>query len=150
MQTNASHTACRRAVRRTARRGFTLLEMMVVVTIIALLATLIGPKVFQALAKGNASVAKQQTKAIQNAVMTWMMDNNHTSVPPDFELAQLTEGDARSLAKSDLVDPWGNEYLIDTDGYDPDFDIVSLGADGQPGGEDDAMDIINGKSADQY
>ena len=150
MRNTQTHTRSRRQIRRATRRAFTLLEMMVVVTVIALLATLIGPKVFKAIFKANVAVAKQQTSQIHNAVSEWLMDSNLSSVPSDFSLEQLAEGDNRVLEKSDLIDPWGNPYVIDPDGLAIDFDVISYGEDGQPGGEEAAMDIINGKTSDQF
>ena len=68
-------------------------------------------------------------------------------MPVDFELVELTQGEDPYLNNADdLIDPWGNEYVILIPGeYNYDFDIISYGAKGQPGGEGDEADIISGQ-----
>ena len=132
------------------RRGFTLLEIMVVVTIIALLAALVAPRIFGQVGTARASAAKAQASTISEAVNLYVLDSGLSSPGSDFELDDLMlradEGGGSNgpyLEKADdLVDPWGNRYEIIVPGeINASFDIVSYGEDGQPGGEGAAADI---------
>jgi general secretion pathway protein G len=132
--------------RRVAHRAFTLLEIMVVVTIIAVLATLIVPRIWGALSKSKTNAARAEASSIAKAVGLWMMDNGHSSVPDDFELEMLLEGDQPYLNNKDaLMDPWEHPYVIRVgDGtVNHDYDIVSLGADGEEGGEGEDTDVVH-------
>ena len=131
--------------RRHLRRAFTLLEVIVVVTIIALLATLVAPRLLKNIGRSKISVAKAEVASLAQQVSLWMADNGHGRRPPDdFDLEALAEGDDPYLRVKDLLDPWENPYIIVNPGEEnPDFDIVSHGADGQPGGDGDDADIVN-------
>ena len=125
-----------------ARRAFTLIEIIVVVTIIALLATLIAPRLLKNIGKSKQKVAQAEAASIAQQVQLWMLDNGYSRLPDDFELEQLTEGDDASLRVKDLLDPWEHNYVVINPGEEnPDFDIVSYGADGQPDGEGEDADI---------
>lgn len=129
-------------IRRQARRGFTLLEIIVVVTIIALLATLVAPRLLGNVDRAKAGAARNGVAQIAQQVSIYLVDNGMSRVPNDFNLEQLV--DAQLLRARDLIDPWGNPYVIIVPGIEnPDFDIVSYGADGQPGGEGYDADIVN-------
>lgn len=131
----------KRITRRMARRGFTLLEIIVVVTIIALLATLVAPRLLGNVDRAKVGSAKNGVAQIHQQVSIYLLDNNLTRVPPDFSLEQLV--DSQLLGTRDLIDPWGNPYVIRVPGeVNPDFDIISYGADGQPGGEGYDEDIV--------
>jgi general secretion pathway protein G len=130
--------------RRAARRGFTLLEIIVVVTIIALLATLIAPRLLGRIGQAKVSVAKAEVNEIAKQINLYCVDHGITRPGDDFELAALTSGNNPYLKASDLTDPWGHEYVIIIPGeHNPDFDVVSYGADGAPGGDAENADIWN-------
>ena len=130
--------------RRQVRRAFTLMEIIVVVTIIALLATLIAPRLLKNIGKSKQKVAQSEVASIAQQVQLWMLDNGQSRLGEDFELVQLTEGDDPSLRAKDLIDPWENSYVLINPGEENlDFDIVSYGADGQSGGEGEDADIVN-------
>lgn len=130
--------------RRQVRRAFTLMEIIVVVTIIALLATLIAPRLLKNIGKSKQKVAQSEVASIAQQVQLWMLDNGQSRLRDDFELEQLTEGDDPSLRAKDLIDPWENNYVLINPGEENlDFDIVSYGADGQSGGEGEDADIVN-------
>ena len=134
----------RQRIVRVARRGFTLLEIIVVVTIIALLATLIAPRLLSRIGQAKTSVAKAEVNELAKQVRLWCVDNGLTRPPEDFELSVLTTGADPYVKAKDLVDPWGREYVVIGPGeQDPDFDLVSYGADGQPAGEGENADIVN-------
>ena len=130
--------------RLTPRRGFTLLEVIVVVTIIALLATLVAPRLLGNIGRAKVRIAESDVASIAQQVSLWAADNGYEVPPDDFELSQLAEGDAPLLDAEDLVDPWGNEYfIVIPPEHNHDFDVMSLGADGERGGEGKNADIVN-------
>jgi general secretion pathway protein G len=130
---------------RHRRSAFTLLEVIVVVTIIALLATLVAPRVIRYIGSSKQKVAQAETSQIAKQVQLWCADNGHTKPPPNFELAMLLQGkDPYLNTEDDLVDPWGGQYvLVMPPTKNVDFDIISYGADSKPGGEGDDADITN-------
>ena len=129
---------------RSHRRGFTLLEMIVVVTIIALLATLVAPKLLSNIGTAKIQKAKHAVNSIYQQVNVYMANEGLSTLPQDFDLMSLAEGETRIFNEDDLTDPWDNPYELVVPGVvNPDFDIVSYGADGQPGGEDENADITN-------
>ncbi len=136
--------AVRRPLGRSVRRGFTLLEIIVVVTIIGLLAAVVAPRLMGNIGKAKTNIARQEVSAIAQEIQIWMADNGMSRLPDDFDLAVLTEGDSRTLNPDDIVDPWDRQYIVIIPGeQNVDFDVVSYGADGQPGGEDEDEDVVN-------
>lgn len=126
------------------RRGFTLLEIVVVVTIIAILATLIAPRIFSRIGSAKQAAASAEIATITQQVRLYLLDLGRSAPDDDFDLSDLLltpeEGggpDGPYFEKADdLIDPWGNEYVIRIPGeVNVSFDIVSWGEDGQPGGE---------------
>ena len=130
--------------RRRVRRGFTLLEIIVVVTIIAMLATLVAPRLLSKIGTSKQKITQAEVASIAQQVNLWMLDNGFTRLPDNFDLETLTEGDSATLSAKDLNDPWDKPYILINPGEEnPDFDIVSYGADGEPGGEGEDGDIVN-------
>ena len=129
-----------RAARHTRRRGFTLLEVIVVVTIIALLAAFIAPRLLGNVSNTKQSLAESEVKSIASQVAIWMANNGADVLPDDFELELLTEGQDRVLNAEDIMDPWDNPYAIENPGSkNVDFDVISSGPDGEFGTEDDIV-----------
>ena len=127
------------------RRAFTLMEIIVVVTIIALLATLIAPRLIGQIGGAKVGVAKSEVRAIGTAVTMYVTDTG-TVLDDSFDLDVLPlppeEGGGPQgpyLNKTDdLIDPWGNLYAIRVPGLvNYDFDVYSNGPDGHAGTEDD-------------
>lgn len=137
----------RHASSRSLRRAFSLVEVIVAVTIVALLAAIVAPRVYRFIFKANASKAKAESTTIAQQIKLYMTENGMSSVPAEFELIWLTEGAEPYLeSKKDLIDPWNHEYVIRVPGTEGrDFDVLSYGADGVPGGDGENADIIHGK-----
>lgn len=137
-----------RAFSRPGRAGgFTLLELLVVLVILGLLASFVGPRYFDQLGRSNAKVARAQIDALEKALEHYRLD---TGRYPTTEqgLAALTErpsDEARwagpYLKKQVPADPWGHPYAYRAGAGPQGFEIQSLGADGKPGGEGENSDI---------
>ena len=134
-----------------ARRGFTLLEIIVVVMIIAVLATLIAPRLMQRVGTAKQTAAKAQAATIAKTVTLYVLDMGLSAPSDDFDLEVLlkTSDDGGGPQgpylerAADLIDPWGNEYELRIPGdINRDFDVVSLGADQEPSDDD----IVHGSS----
>ena len=115
-----------------------------VVTIIALLAAIVAPKLVGNIGKSKVKIANSEVASLYQQVSLWMVDQGHSRLPDDFELELLTEGEDATLRDKDLLDPWGHPYVLRNPGeVNTDFDILSLGADHEPGGEGEDADIVN-------
>jgi general secretion pathway protein G len=135
-----------RAVRtERTHRGFSLIEVIVAVTIIALLAALVAPRFASLLRSSKRRTAQIEANALHRQVELYMIERGGGSISTDFELLELTQGEDPYLNnRDDLIDPWGTEYDINVPGdYNVDFDIVSYGLDGMQGGEGDDEDLIS-------
>ena len=124
----------------------TLVEVLVVVAILGLLATVLTVGVAGALGQGKHEIAKTGIGVLQQKVETYYLAKDQwPSV--DVGLQQLSDGhskptDAFYLKPEQLRDPWGNSYLFVVPGpSDHPYEIVTYGADGQPGGEGENADI---------
>jgi general secretion pathway protein G len=129
-------------------KGFTLLELLVVIVIIGLLAAYVGPKYFAQLGKSEVTVAKAQIEAFEKALDTYRLDvGKYPSTEEGLAalLAAPATGGAKwngpYLKKGVPLDPWGHAYSYRAPGAKGDFDIISLGKDGQPGGTGENADI---------
>lgn len=137
------------ARRKQVSSGFTLLELLVVIVIIGLLAAYVGPKYFSQLGKSEVTVAKAQIEAFEKALDTFRLDvGRYPSTEEGLNslLAKPATANRWSgpyLKKQVPLDPWGRPYVYRSPGSKGDFDILSYGKDGQPGGTEDNADITN-------
>lgn len=129
-------------------RGFTLLELLVVIVIIGLLAAYVGPKYFSQLGKSEVTVAKAQIEAFEKSLDTYRLDVGRYPTTEEGMAALLTapptagvKWNGPYLKKGVPQDPWGQAYQYRSPGSKGDYEIVSLGRDGQPGGTGDNADI---------
>jgi general secretion pathway protein G len=129
--------------------GFTLLELLVVMVIIGLLVSYVGPRYFAQLGKSEVRAAKAQIDGLEKALDQYRLDTGHypTSEQGLAALIQEPAGEkgwaGPYLKKSPPPDPWGQPYLYKSPGEHGDFDLLSWGNDGQPGGSELAADITN-------
>lgn len=129
------------------QKGFTLVELLVVMVILGLLASLVLPNFFRQGAKARVGVAKSQIAALGTALDAFALDVGR--YPSDAEgLEALLEppSDAKNwdgpyLKKAVPDDPWGNPYQYSAGGPSGAYTLVSMGADGRSGGEGDNADI---------
>ena len=139
------HPRTRTIRSRNTRRAFSLIELIVAVTIMAILAALVVPRVNQWVGFTKSKTARADAETISQQVRMYMTAKGMSSLPGDFELSELAQGDDRLLNPNQLLDPWGNPYQIRVPGeVNLDFDVYSFGADGQSGGEGDAADVVAG------
>jgi general secretion pathway protein G len=131
-------------------RGFTLLELLVVLLIIALLAGYVGPKLFGEVGKARSKTAASQMKGIESALDRYRLDTGHYPTT-DQGLAVLmtnssnTPGwDGPYMSSAVPNDPWGKPYIYRSPGEGgKDYDLMTYGADGKPGGSGEDADIIS-------
>ena len=128
--------------------GFTLLELLVVIVIIGLLAAYVGPKYFSQLGKSEVTVAKAQIEAFDKSLDTYRLDVGRYPNAEEGLGALMTAPPSAGakwngpyLKKGVPLDPWGNAYQYRSPGSRAEYEIVSLGKDGQPGGTGDNADI---------
>jgi general secretion pathway protein G len=135
---------------RAAERGFTLIELMVVIVILGLLATIVVINVFPAQDQARVTKAKADVALLEQAVEMYRLDNLayprteeglEALVAPPATLAQPARYRPGGYIKKLPDDPWGHPYLYAAPGRRGAFEIYSLGADGRPGGEGLDADI---------
>jgi general secretion pathway protein G len=135
-------------MRPSNRHGFTLLELMVVLLILALIATIAAPQVTKHLRKAKVETAKIQVDALGAAVDSFQIDNGR--LPTNEEALKalverptgLTSWDGPYIKKKEsLIDPWGEPYRYRVPGKSGEYDVYSLGSDKKEGGEGEAADL---------
>lgn len=132
--------------------GFTLVELMVVIVIIGLLATIVAINVIPATDTARVEKAKADIATIEQALEQYRLDNLaypsatdglQALLAPPASLAQPQRYRRGGYIKKLPDDPWGRAYQYNVPGRKGAFDISSLGADGQPGGDQDNADIVS-------
>jgi general secretion pathway protein G len=132
-----------------ASKGFTLLELLVVMVIIGLLVGYVGPLYFKQLGKSEVKVARAQIDAIGKALDQYRLDNGQFPSTEQgltalvLKPANEKRWDGPYLKKAVPPDPWGNVYIYKQPGDHGEYDLLSYGKDGILGGIGDAADIVN-------
>jgi general secretion pathway protein G len=128
--------------------GFTLLELLVVVAIIGLLASYVGPRYFAQIGKSEVGVAKAQIDSFAKALDAYRLDHGRFPTTADGLEALRSKPQGGSakwngpyLQRDIPLDPWGKPYLYRSPGRKGDFEIQTLGKDGVVGGEGENRDI---------
>ncbi|HEV8234336.1 MAG TPA: type II secretion system major pseudopilin GspG [Gemmatimonadaceae bacterium] len=140
---------------RGRRSGFTLIEILVVIVVIAILATLVAPNIFQHVGAAKGATAKSQIEMLGAALDAYRLDNGRYPTT-EQGLGALWEKPtidppqnwrAPYLRKPVPPDPWGRPYLYLSPGQvNPQgYDLLTYGADGKPGGENEDADIMSWK-----
>ena len=141
----------RRCRGRSAHRrlGFTLLELLVVIVIIGLLAGLVAPRYFDQVGKSNTKIANAQINSLEKALDQYRLDigaypTTEQGLPALFVKPNAVEKwQGPYLKKPAPPDPWGRPYRYKSPGDHGDYDLASLGADGQVGGTGENIDVTN-------
>jgi general secretion pathway protein G len=138
---------------RNRSAGFTLIEIMVVVVILAVLGALVVPKILENVDKARVTRAQSDIRAIETALDLYRLDNFKyptteqglmalVKQPVDSTITNYRSG---GYLKSVPIDPWNNPYMYASPGADGrDYDITSFGRDGKPGGDGYDADISTG------
>jgi general secretion pathway protein G len=133
--------------RLTRRSGFTLIELIVVIALVAVLAAVVAPNLLGKASEAQRKSTMVQLEKLSSAVELYRLETG--TYPDDLvDLVEQPQGVDRWAGpyirkKSQLKDPWGNEIVIQRPGQTGAFDLISYGGDGRPGGDGDAADITN-------
>jgi general secretion pathway protein G len=134
-------------------RGFTLIELLIVMVILGLLASLVAPKMFKQVGKAQQKTARAQIEMLATALDAYRLDvgaypSSEQGLSALREQPQGVENwDGPYLPKPVPDDPWGHDYVYKYPGEHGEFDLSSLGADNERGGEDDNRDINSWENA---
>lgn len=137
------------AMNRISQRGFTLLELLVVMVIIGLLAGYVGPRFFSQIGKSEVKAARAQIDALEKALDQFRLDNGRYPTTEEGLKALVERPSTTSkwsgpyLKKAVPLDPWERPYIYKAPGEHGEYDLSSLGKDGQAGGTEEAADITN-------
>jgi len=127
-------------------RGFTLIELLIVMILLGLLAALVAPKMFQKVGSSKQKAAKAQIAMFGTALDAFRLDvGRYPTREEGLEALRRIPGlqgwDGPYLPKEIPMDPWNRPYLYGSPGERGDYDLVSLGADGQGGGDGENADV---------
>ncbi len=127
--------------------GFSLIELLIVMIIIGLLASLVGPRLFQHVGQSKQKTARAQIELLGTALDAYRLDlGKYPSTEQGLDALRRKPADADRwngpyLPRDVPPDPWGNAYVYKSPGDHGDYDLSSLGADGRTGGEGEDADV---------
>ncbi|MEO5370792.1 MAG: type II secretion system major pseudopilin GspG [Magnetococcus sp. DMHC-1] len=139
---------------KTGSNGFTLIEIMVVVVILGIMATLIIPKIMSRPDEARHTKAVLDIQSIGQALDLYRLDNKQYPTTEQTLKALVVKPETEPVPRRWRqegylavmpVDPWGNPYVYLSPGLHGSYDLLSMGNDGMPGGEGDAADIVSWK-----
>lgn len=134
---------------RRAQRGFTLLELLVVLVVLGLLAGIVAPKYFAQLGRSEVKVARAQIEGLAKALDLYRLEVGHYPSTEQGLQALVSAPSDESrwtgpyLQKSLPQDPWGRAYNYRYPGEHGEYDLLSMGKDGQPGGEGENAEVTS-------
>jgi general secretion pathway protein G len=140
---------CTKPFGRDSAAGFTLLELLVVLVILGLLVGYVAPRYFAQIGKSEVKTAHAQINSLGKALDQYRLDTGHYPAAGQGLAALNTHPSGETkwggpyLQKAVPNDPWGRPYLYKSPGEHGEYDLSSLGKDGQPGGTDDNADIVS-------
>ena len=135
---------------RLNQQGFTLIEIMVVVVILGILAGIVVPKLLDRPEQARRTKAVAQIKSLEESLAMYKLDNGFYPTTEQTLQALVTKPEVGRIPahyrdggyiKKIPMDPWGNDYVFLSPGIHGDYDLISYGADGEPGGEGNNADI---------
>lgn len=129
-------------------KGFTLIELLIVMIILGLLAALVAPKMFQKVGSSKQKAAKAQIAMLGTALDAFRLDvGRYPNAQEGLDALRKNPGndnwDGPYLPKDVPPDPWGKQYVYRFPGEHGDYDLYSMGADGQDGGEGENADVVS-------
>jgi general secretion pathway protein G len=137
--------------RNKQQRGITLIELLVVMVIIAMFATIVGQRLFRNVEKARQTTAKAQIGEFESVLDAYKLDvGRYPTNEEGLQALRTRPGsverwDGPYLRKDVPMDPWQRPYVYRFPGQHGDYDLYSLGADGQEGGEGESADVTNWK-----
>jgi general secretion pathway protein G len=125
--------------------GFTMIELLIVIVILGLLASLVAPKMFSKIGSSQRSTAATQMQMFETALDTYRLDmGSYPNALEDLRKSENPRWDGPYLPKAIPLDPWGNEYFYAKEpSGDYQYTLMSYGADGQQAGSEDNADILH-------
>ncbi|MDM8525203.1 type II secretion system major pseudopilin GspG [Desulfococcaceae bacterium HSG8] len=134
--------------------GFTLIELLIVMVILGLLAALVGPRMFGKVGASKQKTAKAQISLFETAIDSYRLEvGKFPTTEQGLKALRIRPDDVEEkkwmgpyLPKEIPLDPWENPYVYRCPSEHGDYEIISYGSDGQPGGEDENTDIVSWKN----
>lgn len=137
--------------KKVKERGFTLIELMIVIIIIGLLAGLVGPRLFGKLTQAKQKAAKAQIELFGTALDAFRLDvGRYPTTEEGLKALRekpsgVEEWKGPYLPKDIPLDPWGRPYIYKCPGEHGEYDLLSYGLDGVEGGEGENQDVVSWK-----
>jgi general secretion pathway protein G len=130
---------------RRTMSGFTMIELLIVIVILGLLASLVAPKFFSQLSTAERGIAEAQMNAFETALDTYRLDmGRYPENLSELRKSEAPRWNGPYLPKALPLDPWGNPYVYErSSDRDVPYTLMSLGTDGKAGGTDSDADIIH-------
>jgi general secretion pathway protein G len=126
------------------QQGFTLIEMLIVIIILGLLASLVAPKLFTKVDKARIKTAKAQIELLSAAIDTYRLDmGKFPASLEELRRSNDSKWEGPYLPKEIPLDPWNNAYIYKLPGEHGPYDIISYGQDGKPGGTGNDKDVVS-------
>ena len=135
---------------RAGSRGFTLIELVIVLALIGGILAMVGPRIWQSMGRANTQIAKSAMHQIEGTLELYKLDNGRYPSTSEGLQALLKAPSGASnwngpyvKDEAQLKDPWGREFKYTSPGEKAGFDIMTYGADGKEGGEGENKDLRN-------